>query len=111
MTPHKDFDPGSFASVDPEIRQRYWEWLWQDESVFRMEAASDLNKVAVEPLQESLLRDFPEEEVRTGRIKQMIGAMARQVLEARGYAWVRSGSKVITGDLFSVGSKYRKVNP
>lgn len=110
MKPDRDFEPGSFASVDPETRQRYWEWLWRDESIFRMEAASDLNKVAVEPLQPGLLRDFPEEEVRTGRIKQMIGAMARQVLEARGYEWVRSGSNVVTGDLFTVGSKYRKVN-
>ena len=109
MVPKSEFKPGSFANIAPETRRQYWEWMWRDESVYRMEAASDLNKVAVEPLQDGLLVEFPEDEVRSGRFKQMIGAMARQVLESRGYRWVRSGYKVGTGDLFSVGSKYKKV--
>ncbi len=110
MMPSKEFDPGSFANIDPSTRQRYWEWLWSDEAVYRMEAASDLGRVAVEPLQAGLLRDFPEEEVRSGRIKQMIGAMARQILEARGYEVVRSGGNIKDRSLFTVGTKYQKVS-
>ena len=73
-----------------------------------METASDLRRVAVEPLQRFLLQDFPPALIREHRVKQMIGAMARQVLEHRGYEWVKKGYKVPTGTVFTTGSKYQR---
>lgn len=110
MKPQADFDPGSFTDVfDPNggPGPALWAWMWRDDNIVRMETASDLKRVAVEPLQRFLLEDFDPAWVRQQRVKQMIGAMARQVLKQRGYKWHGKNYKVPTGDLFTTGSKYR----
>ena len=111
MKPQTDFDPGSFTDVfNPSsgLGLALWEWMWRDDNIDRMETASDLRRVAVEPLQRFLLEDFDPASIREQRIKQMIGAMARQVLGHRGYEWEGKNYKVPTGDLFTTGSKYRR---
>ena len=111
MTPQADFNPGSFTDVfDPNggLGLALWEWMWRDDNIVRMETASDLRRVAVEPLQRFLLEDFDPGAIRQQRIKQMIGAMARQVLDHQGYEWQGKNYKVPTGDLFTTGSKYRR---
>lgn len=111
MNPPVDFKVGSFTDVfNPSggIGPDLWEWLWRDENLIRMETASDLWRVAVEPLQRFLLNDFDPKVIQQHRIKQMIGRMARQILERRGYEWAGKDYKVPTGDLFTTGSKYRR---
>ena len=111
MRPTSDFNPGSFTDVfDPDggAGADIWQWMWKDDNLVRLETASDLRRVAVEPLQRFLLADFDEALVRQQRIKQMVGAMARQILESRGYEWVGKNYKVPTGDVFTTGSKYRR---
>ena len=111
MQPPFDFAPGSFTDVfDPsgDIGPALWVWHWRDDNIVRMETASDLRRVAVEPLQRFLLADFDPDVIRQHRIRQMIGALARQILEHRGYEWVGKNYKVPTGDIFTTGSKYRR---
>jgi len=111
MKPQADFVPHSFTDVfDPSggPGRDLWVWMWRDDNIIRMETASDLNRVAVEPLQRFLLAEFDPTWVRQPRVKQMVGAMARQVLESRGYVWQGKNYKVPTGDLFTTGSKYRR---
>ena len=111
MNPPFDFDPRSFTDVyDPSggSGQDVWKWMWRDDNLVRLETASDLRRVAVEPLQRFLLQDFTPAFVTQHRVKQMIGAMARQILEHRGYEWVGKGYKVSTGNLFTTGSKYQR---
>jgi hypothetical protein len=111
MNPLFDFSPRSFTDVfdqngGPGLN--LWHWMWRDHNVVRMETASDLNRVAVEPLQRFLLAEFDQAEIRKHRVKQMTGAMARQILESRGYVWAGGNFKVPTGDLFTTGSKYKR---
>ena len=111
MSAQFDFDVGSFTDVvasHAALVKKLWEWMWENDNVIRMETASDLNRVAVEPLQRFLLRDFDKEVIRQHRTKQMIGRMARQILEQRGFTWAGKDYKVPTGDLFTTGSKYRR---
>lgn len=112
MQPSRNFEPGSFTDVfDPSggIGTELWRWMWRDDNLVRMETASDLRRVAVEPLQRFLLTDFDPDVIRQHRIRQMIGAMARQILEHRGFKWEGKNFKVPTGDIFTTGSKYQRV--
>jgi hypothetical protein len=111
MNPAIDFVPGSFTDVfDPAggIGPDLWRWMWKDDNLIRMETAADLWRVAVEPLQRFLLEDFDPKTIRQHRIRQMLGAMARQILDHRGYEWAGKNYKVPTEDLFTTGSKYRR---
>ena len=84
-----------------------WAFMQDPETVLRMEVASYLCRPAVEPLSPTLLARFGQT-VRRKEIKQMIGHMARQVLEHRGYQLDRSGVKIRKpGNIFYSGSKYR----
>ena len=106
-----EFDPGSFSDVfDPNggIGLELWTWMWREDNVIRMETASELKRVAVEPLQQGLLQHFEPQIIRRHRIKQLIGRMARQIMESRNYKWIGKDYKVTTGDLFITGSKYRR---
>ena len=109
-----DFNPGSFTDVydpTPAPDKAIWEWLWRPDNIVRMETASYLDKVAVAPLQPGLLADFDPTFIRQDRIKQMVGRMVRQIMEHHGYEWAGKDFKVAQGDLFTTGSKYRKLVP
>lgn len=105
--PH-EYDPGRFVDLaDSEIGRALWAFLNERDNVLRMETASELRRPAVEALATRLVGHFGDR-VREGRVKQMIGHMARQVMEARGFALDAQGVRVRTGDLFVRGSRYKR---
>lgn len=105
MTP---YNAGHFADVaQTDLGKQVWSWLNEHDNVIRMETASELGRPAVEPLATRLVAHFGQP-VREDRIKQMIGHMVRQLLEARGFSLHGQGVKVRLGDLFSVASKYKR---
>lgn len=101
------YRPDRFArTYATERGHALWNFLNRQDNVMRMETASYLLRPAVEPLAPHLLREFGGE-VTQRRIKQMIGHMARQILEARGFRLHQSGVKIRRrGNFFASGSRY-----
>ena len=86
-----------------------WSFLNRGDIIVRMETASYLARPAVEPLAPLLLREFGGE-VAQRRIKQMIGHMARQIMEGQGYNVDRSGVRIAgyQNNIFSSATRYKK---
>lgn len=88
--------------------QQLWEFLCEHDSILRMESATYLGRPAVEALSPSLMRRFGGE-IAQRRIKQMIGHMVRQVMEARGFHLERNNVRIRRhGNIFFCGSRYAK---
>ena len=84
-----------------------WEFLNGAETTIRMETAAQLDRPAVEGIEESLLSEFGEA-VLDGRTKQMIGHMVRQIMENRGYVVAQQNVKVTNGAPFTRATRYKK---
>ena len=88
--------------------QALWDFLHEPNTILRMETAAYLGRPSIEPLSPSLLARFGGE-VKRDRIKQMIGHMVRQVMEARGYQLQQGNMKITRiGNIFSRGSRFVK---
>jgi hypothetical protein len=108
--PELAYDPGRFADVaDTPLGRRLWKFLLEPENVLRLEVASELRHPAVEGIAERLLERFGDD-VRPDRVKQLVGHMVRQVLEARGFALDAQNLRTRFGaGLFSRASRYRRL--
>jgi hypothetical protein len=85
-----------------------WEWLNREAIVAIMETASYLRRPAIEPLSPLLAGAFGEA-LHSVKVRQMIGHMTRQVLEARGYHLDRANVRISRpGNVFHFGSAYSK---
>lgn len=93
--------------AETTLGQELWEFLNEHDNLIRMDTACELGRPAVEALATRLVERFGDQ-VRENRIKQMIGHMARQIMESRGFALYTQGVKVRTGDLFSTASRYQR---
>jgi hypothetical protein len=106
-TPLPAFDAGSFRELaESELGLALWAFLNAGDNLIRMETATYLERPAVQPLSPGLLVRFGEE-VRQDRIKQMIGRMARQVMESHGYRIDRQNVRIpAEANVFSSGTRY-----
>ncbi|NJO54518.1 MAG: hypothetical protein HC829_06465 [Bacteroidales bacterium] len=103
-----DYQPQNFRDLfESELGQAIWQFMKRPENLVRMETATFLERAAVEPLAPGLLLEFGAE-VAEDRLKQMIGHMARQIMEAMGYEIERPGLRITRESLFSSGARYRK---
>ena len=101
------YNPDKFASLyASDLGQRVWSFLTAPENVARLETASQLNKPAVEGLEEELLEEF-REDILADRVKQMVGHMVRQILEQRDWVLDQSDVKVQSVP-FSKAARYRR---
>ena len=98
---------GTFQSTaDTDLGRNLWQFLNEDRIVESLKTATDLGKPAVTGIEEQLLDRFGEYVV-DDRVKQMVGHMVRQVMEARGYGLERR--EVFIGSaLFSKGTRYSR---
>ncbi len=102
------YNPQNFGDLaKTEFGHDLWTFLKLRDNLIRMETATILDRVAVEPLSTNLVIEFGEE-VRDDRIKQMIGHMARQIMEALGYELDRTGLRITRPSLFTSGTSYRR---
>ena len=102
------FDPGSFSDIAGTRQGRaLWEFLNDPESIGILETTTYLRRPALEGLQDRLLAEFGDE-IRGDRWKQMIGRMARQVMESRGYQLDQTRVNIRVGDLFTSAARYVK---
>jgi hypothetical protein len=112
QTPRVDvkYDPQNFRDVfETELGAGVWEFLIRPDNVIRMETASFLERAAVEPLAPGLVAEFGPD-IAQDRIKQMIGHMVRQIMEAVGYEIDRPGLRITRESLFSSGARYQPQN-
>ncbi len=103
------YRPDKFAmTFKDEGGQAIWNFLNERENVLRMETASYLGRPAIEALSPMLLQRFGPS-IKRVRLKQMIGHMVRQIMEARSYRLDRSTVKITRiGNMFASGSRYVK---
>ncbi|MCU0882104.1 MAG: hypothetical protein MUF14_05485, partial [Hyphomonadaceae bacterium] len=101
------YDPQNFRDLyETELGASVWRFLVQPDNRIRMETASYLGRAAVEPLAPGLVLEFGSE-IGQDRIKQMIGHMVRQIMEAVGYKIDRPGLRITRESLFSSGARYQ----
>ncbi|OYU75146.1 MAG: hypothetical protein CFE32_15370 [Alphaproteobacteria bacterium PA3] len=104
------YDPQNFRDVfETELGASVWDFLIRPDNVIRMETASFLERAAVEPLAPGLVAEFGPD-IAQDRIKQMIGHMVRQIMEAVGYEIDRPGLRITRESLFSSGARYQPKN-
>jgi hypothetical protein len=103
-----EYAPQNFRDLaETDLGKAVWGFVKRPDNVIRMETATLLDRAAVEPLAAGLVAEFGDE-VRDDRTKQMIGHMARQVMEALGYEIDRSGLRITRPSLFTSAATYRR---
>jgi hypothetical protein len=103
-----NYDPQNFRDLFvTDLGKAIWEFLTRPDNVIRMETASYLDRAAVEPLSPGLVSEFGPE-IGQDRIKQMVGHMVRQIMEALGHEIDRPGLRITRESLFSSGARYRR---
>lgn len=128
MSADFEFVTHTFKALYAEAQGRaIWNYLNTEKSVIRMEAVSDVGKPAVLAVEEGLLNECgvkervihdskqgqsdkgkSDEDKHNDRIKQMIGAMVRQVMEHQGYQLHANNVKIPNSKIFYSAASYRK---
>lgn len=105
------YEPGQFKSTFKDHNgQAIWECITSADNLIRMETATYLSRPAAEPLSPQLLHTFGEA-VKADRVKQMVGHMIRQIMEARGYRLDQSSVRINrAGNIFSSAARYAAAN-
>lgn len=106
-----DFNAGNFSDLaESDLGKRLWAFMNERETVVRMEAATYLSRPALEVVQPYLIERFGNEvsNENNDRIKQMIGKMARQVMEHHGYQLDQMGVRLRRNELFLSAARYKK---
>lgn len=104
------YDAQNFRDLyDTELGKALWDWLRRLDNLVRMETATYLGRSAVEPLAPYLVYEFGGD-IEDDRTKQMIGHMARQILEALDFSLARKGMRITMGGLFTTAAKYEDPN-
>lgn len=106
-----DFNAGNFSDLaESGFGKRLWAFMNERETVVRMEAATYLSRPALEVVQPYLIERFGNEvsNENNDRIKQMIGKMARQVMEHHGYQLDQMGVRLRRNELFLSAARYKK---
>lgn len=102
-----EYDAQNFRDLaETPAGQSVWAFMTRPDNVVRMETATFLERAAVEPLAPGLLKEFGPE-IAQDRLKQMIGHMARQIMEALGYQMDRQGLRITRKSLFTTATRYR----
>lgn len=113
-----EFKTKTFGNIyETEQGQKLWRFLNDPTSIIRMQAVSDVGKPALLAVESRLIDDFQVQEresvqekdkAQFDRLKQMLGAMVRQVMEDNGYKLQSSNVKVSSSQVFSRASRYIK---
>lgn len=90
---------------ETDLGRALWEYLNEPETIIRLERASELGQPALKKMGRRILDRFGEQ-VRENTIKQMLGHMVRQILEPRGFVFVRAHQKFEGDPLFSSAARY-----
>ena len=101
------YQPGHFNIKSYIVERAIWKTVIRPENVIRMEAVTAVGRPAVEALSEPLVSEFGRE-VAQPSIKQMVGHMVRQVMEAVEYKVYRQRVRITRPGLFATGMTFRR---
>jgi len=118
MSATTGFSTNSFRKLyETQEGQKIWEFLNEPMAIERMKTASDLGKPAILGVEKNLLENsFIQEKTlidekdtkQFHRLKQMLGAMVRQVMEANGYKLTCNNVKTTNSVVFVSASRYEQ---
>ena len=105
--------PGTFSDIySLPIGKEIWDFLNSDKIWDRLELTTYLGHPAAEGVGDMLLEKFPVDFGNASRhkkrIRQAVGHMIRQVMEANGYKVVQDSVKCRINSVFSVAARYAK---
>jgi hypothetical protein len=98
---------GHFTLGCPIVQDGLWNCVLRPENIIRMEAVTAVGRPAVEALSGPLVSEFGRE-IAQPSIKQMIGHMVRQVMEALEYEVDRERVRITRPGLFATGMTFRR---
>ena len=101
------YQPGHFNIKSYIVGQAIWKMVLRPENVIRMEAVTAVERPAVEALSEPLIAEFGRD-IAQPSIKQMVGHMVRQVMEALEYEVDRQRVRITRPGLFATGMTFRR---
>jgi phage baseplate assembly protein W len=103
--------------MNSDYGPKLWSFLNDPISIARMQAVSDVGKPALLGVERGLINEFKihawadaEGKAKYDRLKQMIGAMVKQIMERTGYRLKSSNVKVPTSTIFYSTSLYTMDN-
>lgn len=103
-----EYDAQHFQSeYEKPLGQQLWVFLNSSECLIRMDTATYLGRPAAEGVEPLLLHTFGKV-VKESRVKQMIGHMIRQVMEANGYVVDQGGVRIRNELVFMSATRYKK---
>ena len=103
-----EFDASYFGDVGrTKLADQLWQSLNAEESLIRLIVASELRHTALDGVVLSLERKFGKA-LRDSRVRQMVGAMIKQVLAPHGWHVAEKTIKVRFGEYFTVAARYEQ---
>jgi hypothetical protein len=100
---------GHFKHVPADVESRLWALLSSQENIVRLETAVAMRRPAVEGISDTLVSEFGSEINHPG-VKQVIGHMVKQIMDALGYEVDRPRVRTRSG-FFSTGMRFRSKLP
>jgi hypothetical protein len=101
------YRPDHFTLGCGNVQDALWSFVLLPENVIRMEAVTAVERPAVEALSGPLVLEFGRE-IAQSSIKQMVGHMVRQVMEALDYEVDRHRVRITRPGLFATGMTFRR---
>jgi hypothetical protein len=101
------YRPDHFTLGCPIVQDALWRFVLRPENVIRMEAVTAVERPAVEALSGPLVSEFGRE-IAQQSIKQMVGHMVCQVMEALDYKVDRHHVRINRPGLFATGKTFRR---
>ncbi len=96
---------------DTDLGKKLWQFLNEEKSLIKMEAASDIERPALEPLQKDLKNIVDKYDLDTNKLisyKQLIGVMCKDILLRNGFQLVKTGVKIRKEIFFKTAALYVK---
>ncbi|MCB1657953.1 MAG: hypothetical protein KDI39_06970 [Pseudomonadales bacterium] len=117
MSNYPNFETKTFSDIYQSSKgQEIWDFLNEAISINRMAAVSDVGKPALLAIESLLIKKgfiserdsvSGEHKAQFDRLKQMLGAMVRQVMENNGYQLHSNNVKVPNSKVFYSASSYK----
>lgn len=104
-----NYDPKQFTTAFNENDgQKIWDFLIHPANYIRYEIAVKLRRPPVEVIDDLLAQEFSLNTVTKMQVKQMIGHMINQIMDALGYRHLSYNCRIQNSNkqIFSSGSKY-----
>jgi hypothetical protein len=103
-----DYEAQNFRDLfETELGQAVWAFTKRPDNLVQMQTATYLDRAAVEPLAPGFLRMFGPK-IAEDRLKQMIGHMARRIMEEMGFELDRTALRITRESMFTTAAKYKE---